>query len=122
MWVLPNHVWKDQLGRVALLSGIIFIMLGFGSDGAPSCPDKNSSPICSRFAKHSFLLKWLFIHNHEIGTTTIYKERPISSKYIGMLVVCGKLVTFKCICLLPMTSILKDSRFKLTLISRNVIC
>uniref|UniRef100_A0A0D9WGA1 Uncharacterized protein n=1 Tax=Leersia perrieri TaxID=77586 RepID=A0A0D9WGA1_9ORYZ len=44
MWVLPNHVWKDQLGRVALLSGIIFIMLGFGSDGAPSLVQTRTPP------------------------------------------------------------------------------
>ncbi|XP_048538321.1 protein ABCI12, chloroplastic [Triticum urartu] len=44
MWVLPNHVWKDQLGRVTLLSGIIFIMLGFGSDGAPSLVQTRTPP------------------------------------------------------------------------------
>uniref|UniRef100_A0A0A9F5J9 Uncharacterized protein n=1 Tax=Arundo donax TaxID=35708 RepID=A0A0A9F5J9_ARUDO len=44
VWVLPNHVWKDQLGRVALLSGIIFIMLGFGSDGAPSLVQTRTPP------------------------------------------------------------------------------
>jgi energy-coupling factor transporter transmembrane protein EcfT len=44
MWVLPNHIWKDQLGRVALLSGIIFIMLGFGSDGAPSLVQTRTPP------------------------------------------------------------------------------
>ncbi|XP_062180658.1 protein ABCI12, chloroplastic-like [Phragmites australis] len=44
VWVLPNHVWKDQLGRVALLSGIIFIMLGFGSDGVPSLVQTRTPP------------------------------------------------------------------------------
>ncbi|KAF0926440.1 hypothetical protein E2562_024162 [Oryza meyeriana var. granulata] len=44
VWILPNHVRKDQLGRVALLSGIIFIMLGFGSDGAPSLVQTRTPP------------------------------------------------------------------------------
>ncbi|WVZ98444.1 hypothetical protein U9M48_043887 [Paspalum notatum var. saurae] len=44
MWVLPNHVWKDQLGRVALLSGFIFIMLGFGADSAPSLVQTRTPP------------------------------------------------------------------------------
>lgn len=34
----------DQLGRVTLLSGIIFIMLGFGSDGAPSLVQTRTPP------------------------------------------------------------------------------
>ncbi|XP_008798857.2 protein ABCI12, chloroplastic isoform X2 [Phoenix dactylifera] len=33
IWILPTPIWMDQLGRVALLSGILFIMLGLGSDG-----------------------------------------------------------------------------------------
>ncbi|XP_050240340.1 protein ABCI12, chloroplastic [Quercus robur] len=33
IWILPRHVWMDQLGRVSLLSGILFIMLGLGADG-----------------------------------------------------------------------------------------
>ncbi|CAN6346915.1 unnamed protein product [Urochloa humidicola] len=44
VWVLPNHVWKDQLGRVAILSGFIFIMLGFGADGAPSLVQTRTPP------------------------------------------------------------------------------
>ncbi|XP_044486836.1 protein ABCI12, chloroplastic isoform X2 [Mangifera indica] len=36
VWILPKHVWMDQLGRVSLLSGVLFIMLGLGSDGIPS--------------------------------------------------------------------------------------
>ncbi|CAN6351077.1 unnamed protein product [Urochloa humidicola] len=44
VWVLPNHVWKDQLGRVALLSGFIFIMIGFGADGAPSLVQTRTPP------------------------------------------------------------------------------
>ncbi|KAJ4847243.1 Protein abci12, chloroplastic [Turnera subulata] len=34
--VLPRRVWVDQLGRVTLLSGILFIMLGLGSDSVPA--------------------------------------------------------------------------------------
>ncbi|TVU19296.1 hypothetical protein EJB05_35437, partial [Eragrostis curvula] len=44
VWVLPNHVWKDQLGRVALLSGFLFLMLGFGADGAPSLVQTRTPP------------------------------------------------------------------------------
>ncbi|XP_022722817.1 protein ABCI12, chloroplastic isoform X3 [Durio zibethinus] len=33
--VLPKHVWMDQLGRVSLLCGILFILSGLGTDGAP---------------------------------------------------------------------------------------
>ncbi|MED6206709.1 hypothetical protein PIB30_029444 [Stylosanthes scabra] len=33
--VLPREVWKDQLGRVYLLSGLLFITLGLGADGVP---------------------------------------------------------------------------------------
>ncbi|KAK3135700.1 hypothetical protein QOZ80_5BG0422380 [Eleusine coracana subsp. coracana] len=44
VWILPNRVWKDQLGRVALLSGFLFIMLGFGSDGAPSLVQTRTPP------------------------------------------------------------------------------
>lgn len=35
---------QDQLGRVALLSGFIFIMLGFGADGAPSLVQTRTPP------------------------------------------------------------------------------
>ncbi|EOY05488.1 Cobalt ion transmembrane transporters isoform 2 [Theobroma cacao] len=33
--VLPKHVWVDQLGRVSLLCGILFILCGLGTDGIP---------------------------------------------------------------------------------------
>ncbi|XWS09078.1 hypothetical protein CRYUN_Cryun40dG0055200 [Craigia yunnanensis] len=33
--VLPKPVWVDQLGRVSLLCGILFILSGLGADGAP---------------------------------------------------------------------------------------
>ncbi|XP_072983281.1 protein ABCI12, chloroplastic [Typha latifolia] len=46
MWILPTHVWMDQLGRVALLSGILFIMLGFGSDGVPPLVQSRTPPPC----------------------------------------------------------------------------
>ncbi|KAJ4772680.1 Energy-coupling factor transporter transmembrane protein EcfT [Rhynchospora pubera] len=42
--VLPSDVWKDQLGRVALLSGILFIMLGFGSDGVAAVAQTRTPP------------------------------------------------------------------------------
>ncbi|XP_020570923.1 protein ABCI12, chloroplastic [Phalaenopsis equestris] len=29
---LPAQIWMDQMGRVAFLSGVLFVMLGFGSD------------------------------------------------------------------------------------------
>ncbi|XP_065863269.1 protein ABCI12, chloroplastic-like isoform X1 [Euphorbia lathyris] len=44
IWVLPRQVWMDQLGRVSLLSGILFIMLGLGSDGAPSLVQSRTPP------------------------------------------------------------------------------
>ncbi|KAJ6838802.1 protein ABCI12, chloroplastic [Iris pallida] len=42
--VLPKQVWMDQLGRVAFLSGILFIMLGFGSDGVPPLVQSRTPP------------------------------------------------------------------------------
>ncbi|XP_058077845.1 protein ABCI12, chloroplastic isoform X2 [Magnolia sinica] len=44
IWVLPTHVWKDQLVRVGLLSGILFIMLGLGSDGVPPLVQLRTPP------------------------------------------------------------------------------
>nr|CAD1829468.1 unnamed protein product [Ananas comosus var. bracteatus] len=44
VWILPTHIWTDQLGRVALLSGILFIMLGFGSDGVPPLVQLRTPP------------------------------------------------------------------------------
>ncbi|KAG5560035.1 hypothetical protein RHGRI_003350 [Rhododendron griersonianum] len=44
VWVLPKEVWMDQLGRVSLLSGILFIMLGLGTDGAPPLVQLRSPP------------------------------------------------------------------------------
>ncbi|XP_066366262.1 protein ABCI12, chloroplastic-like isoform X2 [Miscanthus floridulus] len=38
------RVKLDQLGRVALLSGFLFIMLGFGADGAPSLVQTRTPP------------------------------------------------------------------------------
>ncbi|GMH18803.1 hypothetical protein Nepgr_020644 [Nepenthes gracilis] len=35
VWALPTNVWMDQLGRVILLSGILFIILALSADGAP---------------------------------------------------------------------------------------
>ncbi|KAG0496649.1 hypothetical protein HPP92_001340 [Vanilla planifolia] len=42
--VLPTRIWMDQLGRAAFLSGILFIMLGFGSDGVPSTVQLRTPP------------------------------------------------------------------------------
>ncbi|RWW71714.1 hypothetical protein BHE74_00020524 [Ensete ventricosum] len=42
--VLPSRIWMDQLGRVALLSGILFVMLGFGSDSVPSLAQLRTPP------------------------------------------------------------------------------
>ncbi|XP_074588353.1 protein ABCI12, chloroplastic [Curcuma longa] len=44
IWILPTRIWMDQLGRVALLSGILFIMLGFGSDTVPSLAQLRTPP------------------------------------------------------------------------------
>ncbi|XAR57174.1 hypothetical protein NMG60_11025227, partial [Bertholletia excelsa] len=44
IWVLPTRVWMDQLGRVSLLCGILFIMLGLGTDGVPSLVEARSPP------------------------------------------------------------------------------
>ncbi|KAI3948105.1 hypothetical protein MKX01_014704 [Papaver californicum] len=42
--ILPRQVWRDQLGRVGLLSGILFIMLGFGTDGVPPLVQSRTPP------------------------------------------------------------------------------
>ncbi|GAV63339.1 CbiQ domain-containing protein [Cephalotus follicularis] len=44
MWFLPTNVWMDQLGRVSLISGILFIMLGLGSDGVPPLVQPRTPP------------------------------------------------------------------------------
>ncbi|PON80203.1 ABC/ECF transporter, transmembrane component [Parasponia andersonii] len=44
IWILPRQAWMDQLGRVSLLSGILFIMLGLGSDGVPSLVQSRTPP------------------------------------------------------------------------------
>lgn len=44
IWILPRPVWMDQLGRVFLLSGILFIMLGLGSDGVPPLVQLRTPP------------------------------------------------------------------------------
>lgn len=36
--------FQDQLGRVAFLSGVLFIMLGFGSDGVPPAVQLRTPP------------------------------------------------------------------------------
>ncbi|KAL8171352.1 hypothetical protein V2J09_023156 [Rumex salicifolius] len=42
--VLPTNVWTDQLGRVSLLSGILFVMLALSTDGAPSILSPRTPP------------------------------------------------------------------------------
>ncbi|KAL7251929.1 hypothetical protein ACSBR1_013728 [Camellia fascicularis] len=44
VWVLPTPVWRDQLGRVSLLCGILFIMLGLGTDGVTPLGQLRSPP------------------------------------------------------------------------------
>ncbi|KAF3457231.1 hypothetical protein FNV43_RR01888 [Rhamnella rubrinervis] len=44
MWTLPRQAWMDQLGRVSLLSGILFVMLGLGSDSAPALVQSRTPP------------------------------------------------------------------------------
>ncbi|KAJ8766483.1 hypothetical protein K2173_022542 [Erythroxylum novogranatense] len=54
IWILPRPVWMDQLGRVSLLSGILFVMLGLGADGAPPLVQLRTPPL-------------LFICNSEVS-------------------------------------------------------
>ncbi|XP_047959783.1 protein ABCI12, chloroplastic [Salvia hispanica] len=44
VWVQPTEVWKDQLGRVTLLCGILFVLLGLSTDSAPSLLRSRSPP------------------------------------------------------------------------------
>ncbi|KAL0367622.1 UNVERIFIED_CONTAM: protein ABCI12, chloroplastic [Sesamum radiatum] len=44
IWIQPTDVWKDQLGRVTLLCGILFVLLGLSTDGAPSLLCSRSPP------------------------------------------------------------------------------
>ncbi|KAI4345543.1 hypothetical protein L6164_012656 [Bauhinia variegata] len=44
IWTLPRDVWMDQLGRVYLLSGLLFITLGLGSDGVPPLVQLRTPP------------------------------------------------------------------------------
>ncbi|XP_027352734.1 protein ABCI12, chloroplastic [Abrus precatorius] len=44
IWVLPKNTWKDQLGRVYFLSGLLFITLGLGSDGVPAPVQMRTPP------------------------------------------------------------------------------
>ncbi|XP_057812936.2 protein ABCI12, chloroplastic isoform X1 [Cryptomeria japonica] len=43
-WTLPHGIWQDQLLRVTLLSGILFVMLAVGTDGAPSLVQMRTPP------------------------------------------------------------------------------
>ncbi|RAL44298.1 unnamed protein product [Cuscuta campestris] len=42
--IQPTEVWKDQLGRVSLLSGVLFIMLALSTDSAPSLVYSRTPP------------------------------------------------------------------------------
>ncbi|XP_010548891.1 PREDICTED: protein ABCI12, chloroplastic [Tarenaya hassleriana] len=42
--ILPKQVWMDQLGRVSLLSGILFITLGLGADSVPPMLQSRTPP------------------------------------------------------------------------------
>nr|GEX38431.1 protein ABCI12, chloroplastic [Tanacetum cinerariifolium]GEX38436.1 protein ABCI12, chloroplastic [Tanacetum cinerariifolium] len=44
VWILPRQVWTDQLGRAALLSGILFLMLGLGADTLPMVVQSRTPP------------------------------------------------------------------------------
>ncbi|XP_071742049.1 protein ABCI12, chloroplastic-like [Rutidosis leptorrhynchoides] len=44
VWIQPRQVWVDQLGRVTLLSGILFLMLGLGADSAPMVVQSRTPP------------------------------------------------------------------------------
>ncbi|KAK1414143.1 hypothetical protein QVD17_29884 [Tagetes erecta] len=44
IWILPRQVWADQLGRTALLSGILFLMLGLGADSVPMVVQSRTPP------------------------------------------------------------------------------
>lgn len=44
IWVLPRSTWTDQLGRVYLLSGLLFITSGLGADGAPALVQLRTPP------------------------------------------------------------------------------
>ncbi|KAD2394107.1 hypothetical protein E3N88_41084 [Mikania micrantha] len=44
VWILPRQVWVDQLGRTALLSGILFLMLGLGADSVPMVVQSRTPP------------------------------------------------------------------------------
>ncbi|KAG4945851.1 hypothetical protein JHK87_041858 [Glycine soja] len=44
IWALPRNAWTDQLGRVYLLSGLLFITSGLGSDGAPALVQLRTPP------------------------------------------------------------------------------
>ncbi|XP_021713616.1 protein ABCI12, chloroplastic-like [Chenopodium quinoa] len=63
-WILPTDVWKDQLGRVTLLSIILFIVLGLTADSVlPSVTQRTPMPsltglpsIPSSFKNYTYVL------------------------------------------------------------------
>lgn len=57
IWMQPRQVWVDQLGRVSMLSGILFIMLALGTDSAPSLVYSRAPPP-SMMGLSSFPTSW----------------------------------------------------------------
>lgn len=44
IWTLPRDIWQDQLIRMSLLSGILFVMLALGTDGVPPLVQMRTPP------------------------------------------------------------------------------
>ncbi|XP_076887229.1 protein ABCI12, chloroplastic isoform X1 [Bidens hawaiensis] len=44
IWIQPKQVWMDQLGRTALLSAILFLMVGLGADSVPMVVQSRTPP------------------------------------------------------------------------------
>ncbi|KAG0574710.1 hypothetical protein KC19_VG284500 [Ceratodon purpureus] len=52
MCTLPRRIWQDQLGRMALLSGFLFVMLALGTDGiAPVMQSRRPLPLAEGLPK-----------------------------------------------------------------------
>lgn len=44
IWTLPRDIWQDQLTRMSLLSGILFVMLALSTDGVPPLVQTRTPP------------------------------------------------------------------------------
>ncbi|KAG0596328.1 hypothetical protein M758_UG243900 [Ceratodon purpureus] len=52
MCTLPRRIWQDQLGRMAILSGFLFVMLALGTDGvAPVMQYRRPLPLAEGLPK-----------------------------------------------------------------------